>query len=200
MFQCAPHPLGYFSWFSLHDSSDSDPENWTFSHYISYPESRDDVSTKSLAEHVEHQKILAKKFCDPFKSAFAWTPTDLTTAWHGKLQRWDPQAPGHGWDNHAGRITLAGDAAHPMTFQRGQGLNHAITDALKLSEAIIAGWSSEGKFTTEQRMKSISQYEEEMISRGGEEVRVSEMTTVMMHDWEHVFDSPVMKKGVSPST
>ncbi|KAK5047620.1 hypothetical protein LTR16_011103, partial [Cryomyces antarcticus] len=32
--------------------------------------------------------------------------------------------------------TLAGDAAHAMTYQRGQGLNHSLTDAGELCKAI----------------------------------------------------------------
>lgn len=39
LYQVAPHPNGYFGWLSLHDGDDIDhPENWTFFHYISYPE------------------------------------------------------------------------------------------------------------------------------------------------------------------
>lgn len=193
LFQCAPNPAGTFAWLGLHDAPDSDPETWTFFHYISFHEPRDVISKKTPAEHIAHQKELAKEYADPFKSAVEWLSDDSTTAWYGKMQHWDPGDCNHRWDNKGGRITLAGDAAHPMTFQRGQGLNHAITDAAKLSTAIINIWCGE------TRMKAIDSYEAEMIKRGGEEVRLGEMNTNMLHDWDKVLQSPVLRNGLKQS-
>ena len=77
LYQVAPHANGYFGWLSLHDGDDVDhPENWTFCHYISYPEPRDVDNNKSMAGHLAYQKELAKEFCDPFRSVFEWTPDD----------------------------------------------------------------------------------------------------------------------------
>lgn len=196
LYQVAPHPNGYFAWLSLHDGDDPDhPENWTFFHYISFPEPRDMPNNRSMAEHTAHQKQLAKQFCDPFKSVFEWMPDD-SPVWYGKLRQWDPSEPEHKWDNHDGCVTLAGDAAHPMTFQRGQGLNHAIKDSFQLCKGIEKFWNS-GNFTSEQRATAITEYEDEMIPRGGEEVRLSEANSIAMHNWDKVMQSPSIKKGMN---
>ena len=196
LYQVAPHPDGYYSWLGLHDASDPDrPETWVFWHYISYPEPRDLDNKKTLAEHVAHQKAMAALFADPWRSAFEWMPDDTTTAWYGKLNHWDPALPEHAWDSHGGLVTLAGDAAHPMTFQRGQGLNHAVTDSAKLCKAIVDCWNSSEGFLS-GRAAAIAGYEKEMIARASEEVRLGEMNSKMLHDWELFQQSPVLRKGV----
>jgi len=195
LFQCAPHPAGYFAWMGLHDVPDPDkPETWTFFHYISFPEPGDQVTPRSTAESVAHQKSLAKHFADPLKSVYEWMPDDTSTAWYGKLQLWDPLSPGNRWENHDGRVTLAGDAAHPMTFQRGQGLNHAITDALKLVQAIERHWNGGKEFVPEEKVKAIEAYENEMVTGTSEEVRLGEKNMNMMHDWARLKESPVMTR------
>lgn len=60
---------------------------------------------------------MAEMFSEPWKSAFAWLKDDQKV-WYAPLTQWDPSLPEHAWDNHGGRVTLAGDAAHPMTFRR----------------------------------------------------------------------------------
>lgn len=101
----------------------------------------------------------------------------------------------HQWDNRQGRVTLAGDAAHPMTFQRGQGLNHAMKDAYTACKAIESFWNR-GDFTIEDRAAAIQAYEEEMVIRTGEEVRLSEESTVKLHNWSSVMQSPLIKHGL----
>ncbi|KAI4118670.1 MAG: hypothetical protein LQ345_001325 [Seirophora villosa] len=197
LFQCAPHPSGTFSWLGLHDAPDpSDPESWVFFHYISFPEPRDQISKKSTAEHVVHQKQLAREYADPFRSAFDWLADDSATAWYGKLQHWDPGDPAHAWDGKGGRVTLAGDAAHPMTFQRGQGLNHAISDAAKLCKAITEIWAARIEERAASKARLMGEYENEMIKRGSDEIRMGEMNTKMLHDWDKVMQSPVMRQGL----
>jgi len=71
--------------------------------------------------------------------------------------------------------------------ERGQGLNHSISDAGRLVEI----FSSEANQTY-----AIETYEAEMKARAGEEVRVSVMNTTMLHDWAKVLESPVMKAGL----
>ena len=198
LYQCAPHPSGRFSWFSLHDAPDPDhPENWTFFFYISYFEPRDHDPARTTAQHIEFQKEMAKDFADPFRTGFELLADDSTTAWYGKMRHWDPEQPNHKWNNHDGRVTLAGDAAHPMSFQRGQGLNHAIFDAQKLCTGIIDAWDTGDGLNGEARSKMVEAYEMEMVKRGGEEVRQCEMNTQMLHDWDRVLQSPVFQKGLN---
>lgn len=78
-----------------------------------------------------------------------------------------------------------------MTYQRGQGLNHSVTDAANLCEAIkrmAAG---------DDRQATMTAFEDEMIKRGGAEVRDCTANTAMLHDWERVRQSPLFTKGMS---
>jgi 2-polyprenyl-6-methoxyphenol hydroxylase-like FAD-dependent oxidoreductase len=75
--------------------------------------------------------------------------------------------------------------------ERGQGLNHSITDAGKLVGFLASESDQES---------AIEKYEEEMKARAGEEVRISVMNTTMLHDWEKVMKSPVMTAGLGKET
>ncbi|KAM0545983.1 hypothetical protein ACHAPJ_011095 [Fusarium lateritium] len=195
LYQVGPHPNGLCAWLSLHDGDDKDhPENWTFFHYISFPEPIDHINNGTNRDLIAHQKALAKDFVDPWKSVFEWMPDD-TEVWYSKLRNWDPSLPEHQWDNNWGRVTLAGDAAHPMTFQRGQGLNHALKDAFTVYKAIGVVWNQE-EISAEERKRAIGEYETEMIERTGEEVRLSEKNSFAVHDWAQVMQSPSMKQGM----
>ncbi|KAI3317549.1 FAD/NAD(P)-binding domain-containing protein [Xylariaceae sp. AK1471] len=199
LYQLAQHPDGFGAWLSLHDGDDAEhPENWTFFHYISFPEPRDHVNTRSTREHVAHQKQLAQTFADPWRSVYQWMPDDADV-WYSKLRHWDPSLPEHAWNGRDGRVTLAGDAAHPMTFQRGQGLNHAVQDAFTAYKAIERFWKG-GTYTVEERCEAIAEYETEMISRTGEEVRLSEASSYAVHDWAKLMQSPLMQKGLTVET
>ncbi|KAL7778987.1 hypothetical protein CFE70_008490 [Pyrenophora teres f. teres 0-1] len=111
--------------------------------------------------------------------------------WYLGMKDWDPALPGHRWDNHNGLVTMVGDAVHPMTFQRGQGLNHAVTDAEKLCRAITRIRAGE------DRRAMLDAFEDEMITRGGTEVREGTANTVRLHDWERVRESPLFKNGMN---
>ncbi|KAF9885565.1 hypothetical protein FE257_012771 [Aspergillus nanangensis] len=194
LFLAAISPAGYFSFFGMHDVEDpSRPETWTFFSYISWfapPEERDRMANWSNAQRLQQVKELSKAFTDPWRSAFEWLPDDQQV-WSVNLTYFDPREPGHRWDNHEGRITLAGDAAHAMTYQRGQGMNHSMTDAARLAEAI-------GGFVSGEMSQSeaISGYETEMIERAGAEAALSAVNTEMVHDWQKVMASPVFTSGL----
>ncbi|OJJ46419.1 hypothetical protein ASPZODRAFT_132520 [Penicilliopsis zonata CBS 506.65] len=199
LYQAAPHPKGYCAWLSLLDGDDKEhPENWTFFHYISWKEGRDEINPRrTLQEHVAHIKTLGSEFVDPWCSVFAWMPDDCQQVTYAKMHHWDPSLPEHRWDNHQGRVTLAGDAAHPMTPQRGQGLNHAIQDAFTLCQAIQNFWPHRRDPSfMDARHAAISRYEAEMIERTGAEVRLSAQTAVAMHDWSKLMESPSFKRGL----
>ncbi|KAL6236471.1 hypothetical protein BDW75DRAFT_250120 [Aspergillus navahoensis] len=85
------------------------------------------AAPSSLPEHVLHQEELAKHFADTWRSVF-------------ECMNWDPSLRHHRRDNQGERVTLAGDASDPMTFQRGQGLNHAIMDAYTVCKATESFW------------------------------------------------------------
>lgn len=138
---------------------------------------------------MQQQKQLAADFCEPWRSALEWTADDAP-AWYLGLTDWDPGAEGHGWDGHGGRVTLVGDACHPMTYQRGQGLNHSVTDAGKLRDALVK--IREGT----DRAEAMQEFEAEMVKRGGTEVRDGTANTGLLHDWERIKESPLFRKGM----
>ncbi|KAF2498931.1 FAD/NAD(P)-binding domain-containing protein [Lophium mytilinum] len=196
LFLGAAHPSNYFAFFGMQDAAEADrPETWTFFFYISWRYSlaeQDATADWTDAQRLQQVKELSKSFAEPWKSAFEWTPDD-TPVWYLGLTDWDPGLEGHRWSNHGGRVTMVGDAVHPMTYQRGQGLNHSITDAGKLTAAIQA---VSGEKDASKRAETITAFEDEMIARAGEEVRMSTTNTGMLHDWESVMKSPVMTAGL----
>jgi 2-polyprenyl-6-methoxyphenol hydroxylase-like FAD-dependent oxidoreductase len=122
LYIAADHPDGYFAFFGLQDAPEVDkPEGWTFFFYISWNSSleQQDEERKSFGnkERLAQVKEKAKSFCEPWKSAFEWVPEDKR-CWYFDLSTWDPSTPEHHWDTRNGRVTLAGDAAHPMTYRR----------------------------------------------------------------------------------
>lgn len=67
---------------------------------------------KKGSELVQDMKERAKFFGEPLRGIFEAIPQDAPT-WHGRLSLW----PTKEWDNRSGTVTLAGDAAHPMTYR-----------------------------------------------------------------------------------
>ena len=107
------------------------------------------------------------------------------------MNYWIPQH----WDSAKGRLALLGDAVHPMTFrthislsllsvrfggfaltgvgvERGQGLNHCIADVAMLIEAIDP--------EAPDLEEAIDKYQEEMVPRAGDEVKLSVKNTTML--------------------
>lgn len=52
-----------------------------------------------------------------------------------------------------------------------------------------------GKEKVETRQAAINAYEEEMIERAGNEVRLSAENSRMVHVWEEALQSPLVSKG-----
>jgi hypothetical protein len=85
-----------------------DPANWKFQVVTSWLGKQDD--SLDTAGRLAQVKEKASTMCEPFRSAVLWMPDD-TKITYDTMAYW-VTAP---WDNHDGRATLAGDAAHPMT-------------------------------------------------------------------------------------
>ncbi|ETN43407.1 uncharacterized protein HMPREF1541_02566 [Cyphellophora europaea CBS 101466] len=179
--QMGIHPDGYWLWISIQEVPDPEnPATWVFQLQSTW----NAVEGEEVAS-LENLKRRAATYGEPFRSANLWIP-EGTPIYENKLSYWVPTP----WDTQNGRVLLAGDAAHPMTFQRGQGLNHGIADArsfvAKLKEAV------DGKMTVEQ---AAAEYQEEMVERAGDEVKTSKENTEMLHDWARMADSPIMQRG-----
>lgn len=88
------------------------PETWVFQHFFNkWIDDGDETKTpETSAERLAHFKSIADKNCEPWHSASQWVPND-TFIPYDHIKHWPKPIR---WDNHSGRITLAGDAAHPM--------------------------------------------------------------------------------------
>ena len=108
------------------------PESWKFGLSAALWGSSEQPSTNE--ERAKLFKSYAANCCEPLKSAALWLPGD-TFILPDVFHVWtDPVK----WDNRNGRTTIAGDAAHPISPFRGQGLNNALQDAALYVEAIGA--------------------------------------------------------------
>lgn len=83
---------------------------------------------------------------------------------------------------NAGRATLIGDAAHPMSPFKGQGANQALLDALALARAIAAGCKPSSHWRTSGLRKSVlTDFESEMIERSASKVKDSAEAVLLLH-------------------
>ncbi|RMZ76992.1 hypothetical protein DV738_g4568, partial [Chaetothyriales sp. CBS 135597] len=164
------------------------PETWIFHLAMAWLDNPD--HNLSYKERLILIKDKAKTLGEPARSAFAWIPED-TLVHKADISYWISQP----WNNHGGRMTLVGDAAHAMPPYRGQGLNHCICDAshlLKNIQSVIKGETTQ--------KDAITAYDDEVVKRGAEEVQCSLENGMMLHDWEKVKQSPVFTTGFKPMT
>jgi 2-polyprenyl-6-methoxyphenol hydroxylase-like FAD-dependent oxidoreductase len=83
----------------------NNPTDWTFQIASSWLGNRD--PTMNNEEKLALVKKEAEDLAEPYRSANLWIP-DGTILHHDPITYWIPIK----WDNHNGRVTLAGDAAH----------------------------------------------------------------------------------------
>lgn len=164
------------------------PETWVF--HLAMAWLGDSDNSLSYPERLAMIKEKAKTLGEPARSAFTWIPDD-TLVHKADISYWVSRA----WDNKNGRMTLVGDAAHPMPPYRGQGLNHCICDVSHLLDKLQSVLKGE----TDQKA-AITAYDEEVVKRGAEEVKCSLENGMMLHDWEKVKQSPVFTTGFKPMT
>ncbi|KAL7905580.1 hypothetical protein GGI35DRAFT_483308 [Trichoderma velutinum] len=182
------HPKGLFYILLVKNALDKDDySTWTFHLVLTYPKKLigTPLKGKSNAERVSILKSLADDLSEPRRSALKWLPDDLEIP-DDSIKMWSPVP----WDNHDGRVTLAGDAAHAIPFYRGQGLNNATADAAHLVSAIEK--VTAGEMTMAD---AITDYDKEVVARGQEEVRLSQELALSIHHWEKFLESPIIKFG-----
>lgn len=193
--QAGIHPDGMFGFHGMQNVEDPNkPEDWEFFFYVSWPTSlewQDSTKDWTNEQWLEEAHKHADKFCEPWRSDFRSLDKDHPI-WHIYMSDWDPSAENCQWDNRNGRVTLAGDACHSITFQRGQGLNHSVADAAHLNKVLGKALGANPEIKLSDAMRT---YDEETTVRSGGEVRLCTMNTHMLHDWSKVSESPVFKFG-----
>ncbi|OAK96925.1 FAD/NAD(P)-binding domain-containing protein [Phaeosphaeriaceae sp. SRC1lsM3a] len=193
LFVTSIHPdHGNMFWLSIQDvprSSPSDPSTWTFQVLLSFPLSSipGDIDLTTQEGRMSFFKSRGATYAEPWHSACAqisdstYLPLDQTTYW----------ANAAAWPNHNGRMTLCGDAAHPMTPHRGQGLNNAVLDSAKFVAAMVRVRDGEIELKD-----TVDAYDAEVLERGKAEMEVSLKQTLLIHDWETLMESPMVKMGM----
>ncbi|KAL2691582.1 hypothetical protein Neosp_001971 [[Neocosmospora] mangrovei] len=162
------------------------PESWIF--HMAMAWMGDSNHKLSYSERLALLKERAAGMGEPARSAFLWLPED-TEVHKADISYWITKP----WNNHGGRMTLIGDAAHPMPPYRGQGLNHCICDTSYLMTGLGGVFRGETKLED-----AIKIYEADVIPRGQEEVKCSVENGYMLHDWKKVEASPVFTRGFKP--
>lgn len=94
-----------------------------------------------------------------FQSFVDSTPVDEqhTKAFIDEMGTWIAQP----FDNREGRVTLAGDAGHPMLILRGQGFQHAVTDVHNYVQALL-----QIRDAGANRKEVFAAYDKDMVERG----------------------------------
>jgi 2-polyprenyl-6-methoxyphenol hydroxylase-like FAD-dependent oxidoreductase len=178
------HPNGTYTAVFGHNFTSPDPQHWEFQ--IMHSSMPKDFKASDV-DKLKLLKCRAAEYVGVWKDAIEWIPEGTPVSFN-ELMYWKTVE----FDNKRGRATLAGDAAHPMTPQRGQGLNHAICDVANLVSAL-------GK-VQEERLplsEAINEYDTEMVKRGANEVQEALVNTKMIHDWNSLLQSPLLSKSVA---
>lgn len=110
----AIHPAGHYIRTNVLDMPDEkDPSTWTFQILSTWALTNvEDYDNEG--NRVKRLKALVEKlgWAEPYRSVIEWIP-EGTEVLRDQLKIWKPVR----WDNHRGRVTLCGDAAHAMTFR-----------------------------------------------------------------------------------
>lgn len=186
------HPRsGNFLWVSMLETPEgngtqgTDNERYRVQIIVSWPFRSPDDEVKPTNEgRLSEMKHRAEEFHESLRGVVQSIPED-TECLEIVLQDW----PCLDWDNHGGRVTLAGDAAHAMTMYRGEAANHGILDALKLCQVL------EGVFNGgEGREDAILKYEKELRSRTSTAVLLSRQACLDAHDWAGLNENSAVLK------
>ncbi|KAI9771637.1 MAG: hypothetical protein M1840_001852 [Geoglossum simile] len=178
------HPEGTMFWISVMDNPDPDSiTKKTYQIVATWPGVLTREENASSATRLEAFKNRVGKYSSPFRNFVQWLP-DSTVVYPDRIAIWEPIQV----DHHGGRVTLAGDAAHNITFHRGQGLNIALQDAADYVDAMVK--VKNGERTLEE---AVDEYGRGVLERGKAEFDMSFLNTKTVHKWDELMNSPIMR-------
>lgn len=163
-----------------------DVASWTLSWIKLWRKDRlpEPVATRG-PEALAWVKATSGDLIEPFRGTIMGTREE-EGCFVDEMRTWTPV----GWDTRGGRVTLAGDAAHPMLVYRGQGYQHAVLDAQQFVEALVS--VREGKVGREEAIKA---YTDDVVERGAKAVTQSLKEAEMSMDLESIKNSIMAKQG-----
>lgn len=175
------HPTsGNFLWVSMletphvNGTKGTENERYRLQINISWPvKTADDEVKPTASERLAEMKCRAQEFNPTLRDAVHAIP-EGSDVLEIVLQDW----PCLEWNNHGGRATLVGDAAHAMTMYRGEAANHGILDAYRLCKVLCRAYN-EGANLRE----GIDAYEAELRERTRSAVLLSREACLDAHDW-----------------
>ncbi|KAJ5449440.1 uncharacterized protein N7458_005889 [Penicillium daleae] len=183
LFQGCHPPTGVFFWFSMletpqvNGTAGTTEERYRAQICMSWPvRGPGDEIAGTDEDRLANMKRRTQGFVPFLRESVERIP-EGTPVTEIKLADWECLS----WDNHAGRVTLAGDAAHAMTMYRGEAANHGILDAYHLMEAIVKIYAGSATPSV-----AIDEFEKEMRTRTSRAVRLSRQACVDAHDWSRL--------------
>lgn len=136
-----------------------------------------DLSTQG-AEKLKNEACLRTQWHAPIPQILAATKESMVSGY----PVYDRALLKPEWLKDHCKMTLIGDAAHPMSPFKGQGANQALLDALALARGITDGcrpfsnWRELGI-----RESVLTNFESEMIQRSSTKVKASAEATLFLH-------------------
>ncbi|KAF3020137.1 hypothetical protein E8E14_008313 [Neopestalotiopsis sp. 37M] len=187
-----PHTK-YFVFFSpisspdVNGSAGSEQEYHEAQLNLSWLQKTDDSESTALLDKLGRFKEAAREGCGFFpvlRDAIEAVPQDVEIL-NVSLQDWATQS----WRSVGGRVTILGDAAHPMTMYRGEAANHGMYDAVQLTKQLLLVRSGQ-----KSAHQAVANYEEEMVRRGHKAVLLSRQACFDGHDLQELsLDSPLFQ-------
>ncbi|QUX95572.1 FAD-dependent monooxygenase [Marinomonas sp. CT5] len=155
---------------------DADSVMWQ----LSFPMSEEDAKVLSAKgpQALKEEACRRTQWHDPIPQILAATKANLVSGY----PVYDRELLTADLLNKSEKVTLIGDAAHPMSPFKGQGANQALLDALSLAREIAKGcWSKSQWREAGIRSSVLNEFETEMLERSAVKVEGSAEAAEFLH-------------------
>ncbi|PNP44450.1 hypothetical protein TGAMA5MH_03796 [Trichoderma gamsii] len=180
----APHPEQKTYFFLTHVPNPEAPETWLFQVSLSFWNEGEQPQT--FEDRMRIFKKLGANYCEPYRSVVSWVNEDIKIPLD-HFATWKNIQP---WKNYGGKVTIAGDAAHPMVPYRAQGLNNALEDAGHYVRAITSVVNGKGNLSS-----IMEAYDADAYNRGKNDMTTSDEQMYACHHWDALMKTPLITDG-----